>query len=86
MGGVFLWPLDPLAASRAANLLPNPEPLLVVDAEVAAKLFKGAGRRKGILLDCMIAAIAIRLGATVATSNLSDFTRFQSSGLKVVSV
>jgi predicted nucleic acid-binding protein len=79
-------PLDPLIASSAATLLPNAEPFLQSDASLAAKLFNSGGRRKGSLLDCMIAAVAIRSGATLATSNLSDFARFQSSGLNVVTV
>lgn len=79
-------PLDALVATAAAKLLPNPEPLLPQDAVLAAKLFNATGRRKGILLECMIAATAIRLGATLATSNLSDFAQFGNFGLKVVSV
>lgn len=79
-------PLDPLIASSAATLLPNAEPFLQTDASLAAKLFNSGGRHRGSLLDCVIAAVAIRSGATLATSNLSDFARFQSSGLNLVTV
>lgn len=77
-------PLDPLVATAAAALLPNPEPFVARHALLAADLFNAGGRRRGSLLDCMIAATAIRVGATRATNNLSDFLRFQSFGLQVV--
>jgi predicted nucleic acid-binding protein len=33
----------------------------------------------------MIAATALRVGASVATTNLADFHRFESAGLRVMS-
>ena len=61
------------------------EPLIFgrADAERAAELFNAAGRRRGSHLDCMIAAIALREGASLATSDITAFTRFHVSGLRV---
>jgi predicted nucleic acid-binding protein len=38
------------------------------DAEITARLFNKTARKRGTLMDCMIAATAIRIGAPLATS------------------
>ena len=65
-------------------------PLRVIDryidftpahAEIAARLFNQAGRRRGSQMDCMIAATAIAENAPIATSDREDFRRFEGAGL-----
>ena len=52
-------------------------------AEIAARLFNASGRRRGSLLDCMVAAAALADDAPVATSNAADFRRFAAAGLSI---
>ncbi len=53
-------------------------------AALSARLFNDSGRRRGTMIDCMIAATALAQQASIATCNESDFRRFESSGLKLV--
>jgi predicted nucleic acid-binding protein len=76
-------PFDASVLSPLASLLGEPIPFTASDAEQAAILFNAAGRRKASLADCMIAATAIREGAHLATTNVSDFARFQQFGLRL---
>jgi predicted nucleic acid-binding protein len=69
-------PLDAAAQAMAAHVFPNPEPFLPADAVLAAQLFNQSGRRSRSLADCMIAAVAIRCGAKIATINEGDFQPF----------
>jgi predicted nucleic acid-binding protein len=67
----------------AAELFGAPHALSGVDATLAAHLFNAAGRRRGSLADCMISAIAMNARASLATSNVADFQRFESLGLTI---
>jgi predicted nucleic acid-binding protein len=67
----------------AGRLVSDPEPFVSPDAALAARLFELAGRRRGTLADCMIAATAIRLRAALATGNVTDFKPFQKAGLRL---
>ena len=53
-------------------------------AAFSARLFNGAGRRRGTMVDCMIAATAIVAGATLATCNAGDFERLEEFGLTLI--
>ena len=50
-------------------------------AVTAARLFNASGRRRGMFIDCLIAAAALADGALLATANAADFGRFKSAGL-----
>jgi predicted nucleic acid-binding protein len=68
----------------ASDLFPRPEPFLPEDSRVAADWFNRTGRRRGSLTDCMIGAVALRLGAELATANHADFRHFVPLGLKLL--
>ena len=74
-------PLDAQAGALAQLIFPQPEPFLPSDAVLSARLFNLTGRRSRSLADCMIAAVAIRCGAKLATNNTADFLPFVSHGL-----
>lgn len=67
----------------AARVVDEPVALLAVDGVAAAKLFNLTGRRRGSLNDCMIAATALRVRASLATTDPADFRRFESAGLRL---
>lgn len=77
-------PLDASAAAIAQQIFPHPEPFLPADAVLAAQMFNQTGRRSRSLADCMIAAVAIRCGAKLATVNTADFQPFQTHGLILI--
>jgi predicted nucleic acid-binding protein len=76
-------PLDAAAEAIARQMFPQPEPFLEADAVLAAQLFNKTGRRSRSMADCMIAAVAIRCSANLATANVADFKPFEPFGLKL---
>jgi predicted nucleic acid-binding protein len=77
-------PIDATGEALARQIFPQPEPFLPADAVLAASLFNQTGRRSRSLADCMIAAVAIRCGAKLATHNTADFEPHTSHGLVLV--
>jgi len=57
---------------------------LLTGPGLTAQLFAQAGRRPRSIVNCMIAAVALRAGAALATPNRSDFRRFEPAGLRLV--
>lgn len=77
-------PVEPEEADLAARVVKQRLPFGSDAAQLAATLFNAGGRRRGSLLDCMIAAVAILAGARFATRNKTDFRRFEEHGLRMV--
>jgi predicted nucleic acid-binding protein len=76
-------PVTAEQVANAAELFPNPEPFLSQDSHVAAEWFNRTGRRRGSLADCMVAAVAFRVRARLATENVPDFKPFVPLGLEL---
>lgn len=76
-------PVESRNSVEARGLLGSIEPLMDSDAVMAAELFNATGRRGRSLPDCMIAAVALRRGARLATLDTADFGRFKNFGLKL---
>lgn len=74
-------PVEERHAGLVAALLAECIAFTEADAEIAARLFNDSGRRRGSLIDCMIAAAALRANAPLATVNVADFQRFEPLGL-----
>lgn len=74
-------PLGAAGEFLAQQIFPKPEPFFASDAAMAAGLFNQTGRRSRSLADCMIASVAIRCHAKLATHNTADFVLFQQFGL-----
>jgi predicted nucleic acid-binding protein len=77
-------PVDAAAAATVNALLAERPPYAEEDAARAAELFNASGRRRGSLVDCMIAAVAVRSGAPLATSNRADFRTLEAEGLRLL--
>ena len=74
----------PLARSEmewVAEIVGQRQDFTAEHAALAARLFNESGRRRGSLIDCMIAATALAAAASLATANDADFLRFKDSGL-----
>jgi predicted nucleic acid-binding protein len=77
----------PLEASRrelATRVVSQRVPFLEEDSVTSARLFNETGRRRGSLIDCMIAASALRAREPLATANVGDFRRFAAFGLAIL--
>ena len=74
-------PVDETALSLASVVVGRYSRFTEEMAVIAARLFNGSGRRRGTIVDCMIAATALAEEAAVATSNPDDFSRFEAFGL-----
>ena len=74
-------PVDEAALSVASVVVGRQSRFTEEMAGIAARLFSGSGRRRGTMIDCMIAATALAEQAAVATSNPDDFRRFEAFGL-----
>jgi predicted nucleic acid-binding protein len=77
-------PVRAEAVAAVTGFLAERVPYLEDDAARAAALFNASGRRRGSLLDCMIAAVALRSGASLATANRADFRPFEGEGLTLL--
>lgn len=76
-------PVSAAVVQVASDIVGGPIPFGEREAVVAAECFNAGGRRRGIMVDCMIAATAIMSGATLATANVADFRRFVPHGLRI---
>ena len=77
-------PLEADDLVHVARIVRDPVPFVEADSTLSARLFNLGGRRRHSLLDCMIAAVALRAGAALATANPSDFRRFERAGLRLI--
>jgi len=79
-------PIDESHLEMVARIVSERVPFLEEDAIFSARLFNESGRRRGSLMDCMIAASALRAAAPLATANVSDFRRLAAHGLTLFEV
>ena len=77
-------PIDESQRELAAGVVSLRVAFAEEDAVLAARLFNETGRRRGSLIDCMIAATALRAREPLATANPADFRRFATYGLAVL--
>jgi predicted nucleic acid-binding protein len=77
-------PLEESHLELATHVVSQHVAFLEEDSVVSARLFNESGRRRGSLIDCMIAASALRAGEPLATANVADFRKFAVFGLKIL--
>lgn len=77
-------PLRAPEVRLAAEIVGEVVPFGREEAALAADLFNRSGRRRGSLVDCMVAAAAMSRDAELATANPADFRRLESHGLKLL--
>ena len=77
-------PLKSKEIKLTEQLIDQVLPFGTEDAGLASELFNRSGSRRGSLIDCMVAACALRRDAPLATANPTDFKRMEASGLRVV--
>jgi len=75
-------PLDVDTFAVAGRLVGEAAPVTGAHAELAARLFNAAGRRRSSLPDCLVAAAAIEASAPLATAD-AGFARFADAGLQL---
>lgn len=73
-------PLNPGDQEVAETLFRVIEAMTPADSLKGAELFNGTRRCSRSLADCLIAAIALRVGARMATANVDDFQPFVPHG------
>lgn len=76
-------PLEATELALATEIVARYGNFTTDHAAIAARLFNESGRKRATFVDCMIAAVALAEGASIATANESDFRRFENSGLKI---
>lgn len=81
---ILCGPLEASHLELISRVVSERAPFLEEDAALSARLFSESGRRRGSLMDCMIAASALRAGASLATANARDFRRFAAVGLTLL--
>jgi predicted nucleic acid-binding protein len=84
-GELLCGPIDEATAELVRRVVPMHVPIGSLEAERAARLFNGTGRRRGSFQDCLVAATALETGAMVATVDCGDFGRFREMGLEIAS-
>lgn len=82
-GELLCGPMDAGAQALARRIVRAHVPLRTEEAARAAELFNGTGRRRGSFQDCLVAATAMRAGASLATADRRDFARFEAMGLRL---
>lgn len=77
-------PMDAAARALAERIVTERLAYGERESVVAAELYNETGRRRGSMIDCMIAATARLRGAPLATLDLDDFRRFETHGLRLM--